>query len=160
MQDYAETYGLKTGVFRMSCIYGDRQFGVEDQGWISWFTISTVLGNPITIYGDGKQVRDILYVDDLIEAYNAFIESKLRHEVFNMGGGPKITLSLIELLDFLYVLLRKKPKIAYSDWREGDQKVYISNISKAFLKLGWTPKISSKEGIAKIVDWTTKHFEK
>lgn len=89
VQDYAHTYGLKTGVFRMSCIYGERQLGVEDQGWVAWFVIATLTHKPITIYGDGKQVRDILNVIDLVEAYNAFIESKLKHGVFNMGGGQK-----------------------------------------------------------------------
>ena len=98
MQDYAHTYGLKTGVFRMSCIYGERQFGVEDQGWVAWFAIATLLDKPITIYGDGKQVRDVLYVKDLIEAFDAFIESNLKQEVFNIGGGMENTLFLLNCL--------------------------------------------------------------
>ena len=93
MQDYARLYGLKVGVFRMSCIYGPRQFGVEDQGWLAWFTIATIMGKPITIFGDGKQVRDVLFVEDLVHAFDAFIESDLSFGVFNMGGGPRNTLS-------------------------------------------------------------------
>lgn len=157
-QDYAYTYGLKIGVFRMSCIYGERQFGVEDQGWIAWFTIATLTNKPITIYGDGKQVRDVLYISDLIEAYDAFIKSNLKHEVFNIGGGPENTLSLIELINLLKELTGKETKIIFNDWRIGDQKVYISNISRAFEKLGWKPKINPREGIKKIVKWVQENI--
>ena len=101
VQDYAHTYGLKTGVFRMSCIYGERQFGVEDQGWLAWLVIASLTGRPITIYGDGKQVRDVLYVGDLVRAFNKFLQSNIRHGVFNIGGGPENTLSLLELLDLI-----------------------------------------------------------
>lgn len=156
-QDYARVYGLKTGVFRMSCIYGTRQFGVEDQGWVAWFTIATLLGKPITIYGDGKQVRDILYVEDLIRAYDLFIESNLKYEVFNIGGGYTNTLSLIELLDQLKDLTGKKVKVHYDDWRPSDQKVYVSNIEKIKKTLGWTPKISAKRGIKMLVEWINEN---
>jgi CDP-paratose 2-epimerase len=88
VQDYARTYGLKTGVFRMSCIYGERQFGVEDQGWVAWFIIATLANKPVTIYGNGKQVRDVLHVSDLIQAFDKFLSTNLKHEVFNIGGGP------------------------------------------------------------------------
>ena len=157
-QDYAHTYGLKTGIFRMSCIYGERQFGVEDQGWVAWFTIATLTNKPITIYGDGKQVRDVLYISDLIEVYDAFIKSNLKHEVFNIGGGPENTLSLIELISLLKELTGKETKIFFDEWRVGDQKVYISNISKAYEKLGWKPKISPKEGVKKIVKWVKENI--
>ena len=90
-QEYAHIYGMKTAVFRMSCIYGTRQFGFEDQGWVAWFIIANLLKKPITIFGNGKQVRDLLYVTDLVEAYDKFAKSKLKHEVFNIGGGPKNT---------------------------------------------------------------------
>jgi len=130
-QDYGRVYGLKTGVFRMSCIYDTRQFGVEDQGWVAWFIIATIFGKPITIYGDGKQVRDILYITDLIRAFDAFLESNLKQEVFNIGGGINNTLSLLELLDMLEKLTGMRPKTRYEDWRPSDQKVYISDISKA-----------------------------
>jgi len=162
VQDYAHTYGLKTAVFRMSCIYGERQFGVEDQGWVAWFTVTTITGKPITIYGDGKQVRDVLYVDDLIHAFDAFLQRKnqLAGEVFNIGGGPENTLSLLELLDILEQLTGRRSKITFNGWRPSDQKVYISNISKAKEKLEWRPKVSPKEGIKKLVDWVfeNKHL--
>ncbi|MEM3406947.1 MAG: GDP-mannose 4,6-dehydratase [Nitrososphaerota archaeon] len=157
-QDYAHVYGLKIGVFRMSCIYGERQFGIEDQGWIAWFTIATLTNKPITIYGDGKQVRDVLYISDLIEAYDAFINSNLKHEVFNIGGGPENTLSLMELINLLKELTGKEIRIFFDDWRIGDQKVYISNISKAFEKLGWKPKINPRKGIKKIVKWVQENI--
>lgn len=156
-QDYAHTYGLKTGVFRMSCIYGERQFGVEDQGWVAWFTIATLLNKPITVYGDGKQVRDVLHVSDLIEAYDAFINSNLKHEVFNIGGGPKNTLSLLELLDLLNELTNKRPRISFKNWRPADQKVYISDIRKAQKKLDWTPTLSPKLGVKKLVNWVSEN---
>ena len=158
-QDYAHSYGLKTGVFRMSCIYGERQFGVEDQGWVAWFTIAAMLGKPITIYGDGKQVRDVLYVGDLVEAFDAFLKSDLKHEVFNIGGGPNNTLSLLELLDLLELLVGKRPKISFADWRPADQKVYISDISGASEKLGWKPKVSPEEGVRRLVSWVSNNLD-
>jgi len=157
MQDYARLYGLKVGVFRMSCIYGTRQFGVEDQGWFAWFAIATVLNKPITIYGDGKQVRDVLYITDLIEAYDAFIKRDLPHGVFNMGGGPQKTLSLLECLDLLEGITGKRSPLKFSDWRPSDQKVYISDISKAKEGLNWNPRIEPKEGAGKLVDWIDKN---
>jgi len=158
-QDYAHTYGLKTGVFRMSCIYGERQFGVEDQGWVAWFTIATLLNKPVTIYGNGKQVRDVLHISDLIEAYDAFINSNLEHEVFNMGGGPENTLSLLELLDMLEELTGKRTKVTYSHWRPGDQKVYVSNVSKAKTLLNWEPKVKPREGVERLAKWVENDIE-
>ena len=157
MQDYARLYGLRTGVFRMSCIYGTRQFGFEDQGWVAWFTIATLLGKPLTIFGDGRQVRDVLFVDDLIRAYWAFIDSRLPHGVFNMGGGAANTLSLLELLDTLESLTGRRSKVAFKDWRPSDQKVYISDIGKAKRRLGWSPKIAPKEGVSRLVDWVREN---
>lgn len=157
VQDYAHSYGIKTGVFRMSCIYGTRQFGVEDQGWVAWFTIATLLNKPITIYGNGKQVRDVLYIRDLLEIYDKFINSNLKMGVFNTGGGIKNTLSLLELLDILKELTGKKSKITYGNWRPSDQKVYISNIQEAYEKLGWEPKIAPIEGIKKLVEWVEEN---
>jgi len=157
VQDYARTYGLKTAVFRMSCIYGDRQFGVEDQGWVAWFVIATLTSRPITIYGNGKQVRDILYVNDLVSAFNAFINSKLKHEVFNIGGGPKNTLSLLELIDLLKELTGRSLEISFTDWRPVDQKVYISDMSRAEKLLNWTPLVGPREGISKLTKWVTEN---
>jgi CDP-paratose 2-epimerase len=158
VQDYAHTYGLKTGVFRMSCVYGERQFGVEDQGWVAWFTIATLTDKSITIYGDGKQVRDVLYVTDLLEVFNAFLESSLKHEVFNIGGSPKNTLSLLELLDLLKELTGKEPQVSFTNWRPADQKVYVSDISRAKQMLRWQPKISPKMGVKRLVDWASKNI--
>ncbi|MBN1156908.1 GDP-mannose 4,6-dehydratase [Candidatus Woesearchaeota archaeon] len=157
VQDYAHLYGIRTGVFRMSCIYGTRQFGVEDQGWVAWFTIATVLEKPITIYGDGKQVRDVLYVTDLVDAYDRFLGSKIKNGIYNTGGGPQNTISLLELLDFLEKLTGKRSRISFSDWRPSDQKVYISDISKAQKELGWKPKITPEEGVRKISEWTLEN---
>jgi len=153
VQDYAHTYGLKTGVFRMSCIYGERQFGVEDQGWVAWFAIATLLNKPITIYGDGKQVRDVLYVKDLIRAYDLFINSNLKQAVFNIGGGPENTLSLLELLDLLEGLTGKRANISYENWRPSDQKVYISDISKVKERLRWNPRVNPREGVKMLLSW-------
>ncbi|MBN2454284.1 GDP-mannose 4,6-dehydratase [Candidatus Woesearchaeota archaeon] len=153
MQDYAHVYGMKTGVFRMSCIYGTRQFGVEDQGWVAWFTIATLLGKPITIYGDGKQVRDVLFVNDLVQLYDRFLSSKIKHGVFNAGGGPGNTLSLLKLLDLLEKLTGKRSKISYSDWRPSDQKVFIADIEKARKDLGWKPETNPEQGVEKLSEW-------
>jgi CDP-paratose 2-epimerase len=159
VQDYAKRNEIKTGIFRMSCIYGTRQFGVEDQGWVAWFTIATVLEKPITIYGDGKQVRDILYISDLIDAFNSFIkkQNSLKCEVFNIGGGTKNTISLLELLDMLEKETGNKPKISFDKWRPSDQKVYISDISKAEKTLSWNAKISPENGIKKLIDWVKEN---
>lgn len=151
-QDYGHLYGIKTGVFRMSCIYGTRQFGVEDQGWVAWFTIATLLGKGITIYGDGKQVRDVLYVDDLIKAYDAFLATN-NSGIFNLGGGAKNTMSLLELLNVLKDLTDMRSSVSFSDWRPSDQKVYISDISHAKKVLGWEPEMTPHEGVKKLVQW-------
>jgi CDP-paratose 2-epimerase len=157
VQDYAHTYGLKTCVFRMSCIYGERQFGVEDQGWLAWFVIATLTDKPITIYGNGKQVRDVLYVKDLIDAFDRFLLSNIRHAVFNMGGGPNNTLSLLELLDLLRTVTGKHPKVFFSDWRPADQKVYVSDIRKVRQALGWTPVVPPQEGISRVINWVKEN---
>lgn len=160
MQDYAHLYGLKTGVFRMSCIYGTRQFGVEDQGWVAWFTIATILGKPLTIFGNGKQVRDVLYVTDLIDIYDRFINSNLKHGVFNTGGGAANTISLLELLELLKEYTGKNSTINFDDWRPSDQKVFISDISNASKALEWKPKVSPAQGVKKLVDWVMTNKER
>ena len=157
-QEYAWIYGMKTGVFRMSCIYGTRQFGFEDQGWVAHFIISAFLGRPITIYGDGKQVRDLLYVTDLVNAYDCFIKSDLKHGVFNTGGGQQNTVSLLEFLSVLEKQTGKKSQINFADWRPSDQKVYISDIAKIKKDLGWSPKVSPEKGIEFLVGWIKKHL--
>jgi CDP-paratose 2-epimerase len=157
-QEYAHIYGMKTAVFRMSCIYGTRQFGFEEQGWVAWFIIATLLGKPITIYGDGKQVRDLLYVDDLVQAYDRFVESDSKHAIFNIGGGQENTTSLLEFLGILEKGIGKMSKVSFSNWRPSDQKVYISDISVVKKKLNWEPKISPKEGVERIIKWVKENI--
>ena len=152
-QDYAYAYGLRTGVFRMSCIYGTRQFGFEDQGWLAWFAIRYFLGKPVSIYGDGKQIRDILWVEDLAKAFDLFIKSSIKSEVFNIGGGPMNTLSLLELTKILSAYSGNNIKIKHADWRKFDQKVYISDISKVKKLLKWKPSVSPSEGVLKLYNW-------
>ena len=161
VRDYNRIYGLKTITFRQSCVYGYRQFGVEDQGWVAWFIIASVLDRPITIYGDGKQVRDVLFIDDLIEAFLMAYENiqATNGEVFNIGGGPANTLSLLELINMLENLLGKKIQYSFSEWRPGDQEVFVSDISKAKSKFGWFPKSNVKNGVGKLVGWVLKNRE-
>jgi len=153
VQEYGHIYKMKTGVFRMSCTYGTRQFGFEDQGWVAWFIIATLFQKPITIYGNGKQVRDMLYVDDLVDAFNGFIHSGLDRGLFNIGGGKTNTLSLLEFLDELKALTGKTPKVKFADWRPSDQKVYVSDTSKLEKALGWKAKTTVAEGIKKLAAW-------
>jgi len=136
-----------------NCTYGTRQFGFEDQGWVAWFIIATLFNKPITIYGNGKQVRDMLYVDDLIDAFNSFVNSDLKSGLFNIGGGPNNTISLLEFLDELEILSGRRPKVNFAEWRPSDQKVYISDTSKLEKALKWKAKTSVKEGIKKLFDW-------
>lgn len=157
VQDYGKLYGIKTGVFRMSCVYGTRQFGVEDQGWVAWFAIAGILGKKITIYGDGKQVRDVIYVSDLVELFDRFIKSSSKSAVLNAGGGPDNTLSLLELVKILEGIRGKKINLEFSDWRPSDQKVYISDISKAKKLLMWEPKIKPEEGVTKLANWVEQN---
>lgn len=155
VRDYARMYGLETVVFRQSCIYGYRQFGLEDQGWVAWFIIAALLGRPITIYGDGKQVRDVLFIDDLIRAYDAAWENinRIKGKVYNIGGGPQNTASLRDLIALLKIEVAPDLNPSSADWRPGDQPVYISNIDKAFHDFGWRPEIDFKEGIRCLVKW-------
>jgi CDP-paratose 2-epimerase len=153
VQEYSYIYKIKTAVFRMSCTYGTRQFGFEDQGWVAWFIIATLFNKPITIYGNGKQVRDMLYVDDLVNAFKLFINSKLGRGLFNIGGGPDNTISLLEFLDELKALTGKTPKLKFADWRPSDQKVYISDTSKLEKALGWKAETTVSEGIEKLTNW-------
>ncbi|MEW6171422.1 MAG: GDP-mannose 4,6-dehydratase [Candidatus Omnitrophota bacterium] len=159
VRDYSRIYGLKTVVMRQSCIYGPHQFGVEDQGWVAWFTIASVLNKKITIYGDGKQVRDVLHVDDLFNVWDLAVKkiNKIQGEIYNVGGGPKNTMSLLELIEFLEKFQNKKIKYKFSDWRPGDQPVYISDIQKIREELNWQPKISVKTGVKSLYDWVSNN---
>jgi CDP-paratose 2-epimerase len=159
--DYHRIYGLRSIVFRQSCIYGYRQFGAEDQGWVAWFMIANQLGRPITIYGDGKQVRDILFIDDLLDAYDAAFAQpdKAAGRAFNIGGGPGNVVSLRELLAFIEQRSGDKIRAGSADWRPGDQKVFISDIRRARAELGWSPRISCPQGLGLLYDWIEKNRE-
>ena len=141
--------------FRQSCIYGTRQFGVEDQGWVAWFAIASLLARDITIFGDGKQVRDVLHVEDLVRAYEAAIlnPDKIAGQAFNVGGGPSRTLSLLDLIAMLEQRLDQKIDLKWSDWRPGDQKVYVSDIRKLENALGWKPETEVKDGVGQLLTW-------
>jgi len=157
VRDYHRIYDLRTVVFRQSAIYGPRQFGVEDQGWAAHFIIATQLGRPLSIYGDGKQVRDLLYVDDLVNAYRSAIAriDDVAGEIFNIGGGPDNTISIWREfhphLDTLNGRAVVTPRFA--DWRPGDQRVCILNIDKAQQALQWEPRVSITHGIERLWQW-------
>lgn len=156
MRDYYRIYDLPTVVLRQSCIYGPRQFGVEDQGWLAWFVIAALTGKPISIYGDGKQVRDVLYVGDLLDVYDACLEriSEACGQVYNIGGGPQNTISVwTEFAPLLVEFLGRKLTIRKDDWRPGDQRVFVSDIRKAEQELGWKPKVGVKEGLGLLFEW-------
>lgn len=160
VRDYARVYGLRSVVFRQSCIYGPRQFGIEDQGWVAWFIIAAVTGRPITIYGDGKQVRDVLYVDDLLNAYDAAIEriDQVKGQIYNLGGGPENTLSIwAEFGPLLERLLGRPIPVSYGDWRPGDQRVFVADIRKAERELGWRPRVGVEEGIRRLTAWVQEN---
>ncbi|WVH09077.1 MAG: UDP-glucose 4-epimerase [Fluviibacter phosphoraccumulans EoVTN8] len=158
--DYARIYGLRSVSFRQSCIYGPRQYGIEDQGWIAWFTIASLLGKRITVYGDGMQIRDVLHVDDLVDAYIQAFDNidSISGEAFNIGGGVNNTLSLKELIHLIETESGNKIDFDEADWRPGDQKVFVCNISKANEKFGWKPKINVQSGLKQLYNWTNKNL--
>ncbi len=157
--DYARIYGLDTTTFRQSCIYGQRQFGVEEQGWLAWFAIAAVTGAAITIFGDGKQVRDVLHVSDLARAYEAAYNDReaSRGEAFNIGGGPENTLSLTELLEMLGKALNRNIEVRRGPRRPGDQTVFVCDIEKARARLAWVPKIAPEQGVRELIDWVQEN---
>ncbi len=160
VHDYARIYGLPTTVFRQSCIYGTRQFGVEDQGWVAWFIIAVILNKPIMIYGDGKQVRDLLFVDDLLDAYDAAIQNPKASagQIFNVGGGIENSISIWnEFSPLLEAIHGGAIAIGKSAWRPGDQKVYVSDISKLRKALDWHPKIDVQNGIKTLYQWVKEN---
>ncbi|MBI4845333.1 MAG: NAD-dependent epimerase/dehydratase family protein [Candidatus Omnitrophica bacterium] len=152
-QEYAHIYAMRTAVFRMSCIYGERQFGFEDQGWVAWFIIAALLGREITVYGDGRQVRDLLYAKDLVNAFDRFITGKQQHILVNIGGGNDNTVSLLEFLSKLENITGRKPIVEFSNWRPSDQKVYIRNIGKVKKFLSWKPETGVDEGLEQLANW-------
>lgn len=162
VRDYARIYGLPTVVMRQSCIYGPRQFGIEDQGWLAWMIIAAVTGRPLTIYGDGKQVRDVLHVDDLLNGYDAAIDriEIARGQVYNMGGGTRNVLAVwAEFGPLLEKLLGRPVPVEHADWRPGDQRVFYADFRKAQKELGWEPGTNLEDGIKGLFDWVVKNEE-
>jgi CDP-paratose 2-epimerase len=157
--DYHRIYGLRTIVFRQSCIYGYRQFGAEDQGWVAWFMIASQLDRPITIFGDGKQVRDILFIDDLLNAYDAAFAAGDRAvgRAYNIGGGPANVLSLLELVNFIEERRGNNLPLGFSKWRPGDQKCFVSDIRRVRQELGWMPATSCQRGLELLYDWVAQN---
>jgi CDP-paratose 2-epimerase len=153
--DYARSYGLRTAVFRMSCIYGPHQFGTEDQGWVAHFLIRALEERPLTLYGDGMQVRDILYVEDLVRAFLLAEENigSIAGQAFNMGGGAGNTVSLLELVDLIGSLHGRRPKVSFEDWRTGDQRYYVSDFAKFAAATGWRPRVDARQGVGNLYNW-------
>lgn len=153
--DYARSYGLRTAVFRMSCIYGPHQFGTEDQGWVAHFLIRALEERPITLYGDGMQVRDVLYVEDLVRAFLLAEEhiGEIKGQAFNMGGGPANTVSLLELIDLIGRLHGKRPEVSFEGWRTGDQRWYVSDTRRFEAVTGWRPCVNVQAGVGNLYNW-------
>lgn len=158
--DYARIFGLKTCVFRMSCLYGPHQYGNEDQGWLAHFLISAVLGQPISIYGDGYQVRDALYVEDAVAAYLLALDNieQVSGRAFNLGGGPANAISLRELLRHLKEMTGQPPVVSYHPWRPGDQRWYVSDTSAIAQALGWQARVGVPQGLHKLAGWVNHAF--
>jgi CDP-paratose 2-epimerase len=161
VRDYARIYGLRTVVLRQSCIYGPNQFGMVDQGWLAHFAISMLAGRKITIYGDGKQVRDLLYIDDLVRLYDLLLEPDgARGQVYNVGGGPTFSRSVLYgVKGALEAATGEEFCYDQADWRPGDQRVYISNIGPLGRDLGWIPTVNVDEGLTRMVRWLKDHRE-
>jgi CDP-paratose 2-epimerase len=167
VQDYGRMYGLRTAVLRLSCVYGPRQFGTEDQGWVAHFVIAAVLGRPLSIYGDGKQVRDILFIDDLVRLYARFLEvadtpavagqAGVWGRAYNTGGGAAFTLSLLELLDLLGRETGRRLDVTFENWRPADQRVYISDTTTVRRSLGWKPEVAPADGVRRLLTWVRNH---
>ncbi|MFA9479255.1 NAD-dependent epimerase/dehydratase family protein [Phycisphaerales bacterium AB-hyl4] len=156
--DYARSFGLPCIVFRMSCIYGPHQCGTEDQGWVAHFVRSVITGEPITLFGDGRQVRDLLFVDDLVDAMTIAVggAATLRGRAFNIGGGVEHTVSLLELTQLLRQLHGRSPTVRHGEWRGGDQRYYVSDIRRFAAATGWRPRVSVREGVERVHAWTMR----
>jgi len=155
-RDYARIYGLRSVVARQSCIFGPRQFGTEDQGWLAWFFIAAAQGKPLSIYGDGKQVRDLLYVDDLLDFYDQAVDNidRVKGRIYNVGGGFQNSISVwAELAVHVEALFGTRVHVNYADWRPGDQRIYVSDIRRATAELGWSPRTGLTDGLTKLHGW-------
>ena len=153
--DWASSFSVPSVVFRMSCIYGPHQFGTEDQGWVAHFMSAMLASDPITIYGDGRQVRDILYVGDLVEALTLASEQapQLAGRAFNIGGGPDNAVSLRDVIALASELCESTPSVSYEDWRTGDQRWYVSDTAAFRRATGWEPRTPPRVGLAALRDW-------
>lgn len=156
IQAFIDTYKLKAAAFRLTGLYGPRQFGGEDHGWVANFVIRTVLGREMTIYGTGKQVRDILYASDVANAFNAFYNSK-KAGIYNIGGGLDCSISLIECIKLIEEITDKKAEVKFGEGRLGDLQYFMSDISKAKKHLGWGPKVKPKEGVTNLIEWVEEN---
>lgn len=153
--DYARSFGIPAAVMRMSCIYGPRQMGTEDQGWVAHFLMRALAGDPLTIYGDGRQVRDLLFVEDAVRAY---VQARRRISVcrghaYNLGGGPGNAVSLVQLVAFVEKLLGRRVPVHFEDWRSGDQRYYVSDTRRVSRDLGLPPPVSWRTGVARLAQW-------
>jgi CDP-paratose 2-epimerase len=160
VRDYHRIYGLRGVVLRQSCIYGPHQIGIEDQGWVAWLMIAAMLGRPITIYGDGKQVRDLLWIDDLLDAYELAVAGIdiAAGRIYNIGGGPGNTLSVwLEYGDILAELLGDRVPVHFAPPRPGDQRVFIADIRRAGQELGWQPQVPVRSGVKRLFHWLDEH---
>jgi CDP-paratose 2-epimerase len=160
VHDYARVFGLRTAVLRMSCIYGPRQFGTEDQGWIAHFMIQAIRHRPVTIYGDGLQVRDALHISDAVAAWLGVLDNidSVCGHIFNLGGGPENSVSLLELLELIADLRGERLHIGFDDWRPGDQPWYVSGIGALSRAIGWRPRVGLREGLATLEAWLAPRF--
>jgi CDP-paratose 2-epimerase len=160
VRDYARVLGLRTVVLRMSCVYGPRQFGTEDQGWIAHFMIKAIRGEPITIYGDGRQVRDALFVEDAVAAWLAALSQidRVSGRVFNLGGGPDNAISLCGLVDAIARLRGRAPAVSFAAWRPGDQPWYVSDVSALASAIQWRPRVRLDDGLRRLHQWLCARF--
>jgi CDP-paratose 2-epimerase len=153
-EEFCHAYGVQVGIFRMSCIYGPHQLGFEEQGWAAWFAIANRKGYPINIFGDGKQVRDMLWVEDLIKLYDKFVDADIDFGVFNAGGGPDNSVTLHEWMKLIEAHTGEAFKdVSYHDWRPSDQKIYTSDIDKARHAFNWEPTVSPLQAVAPLMKW-------
>lgn len=153
--DYARSFGIAAASFRMSCIYGPRQLGTEDQGWVAHFLIRALHAQPITIFGDGRQVRDVMFVDDATEVYASALEKPqvVAGKAFNVGGGPDNAVSLLQVLQYIGILLGERLDVRYAPWRAGDQRYYVSDTAKLRAHLALKPATHWQTGIARLAKW-------
>lgn len=158
VRDYSRIYNLRTFVIRQSCIYGTRQYGLEDQGWVAWFAIAALQGKKITIYGDGRQVRDVLWVGDLLDLYERCLHSDRESGVYNAGGGIERSVSVREVIQLLESKLGSPIPHTYGEWRPGDQRLYISDNTRAFDELGWRPATSVSQGMDQLLEWIKQNI--